>query len=152
MSYGSAVALDRPSALVADEVQAALRETLGEETGPYVMLGACDPPLAHEALSADSSIGLLQPCDVVVREREGRTAVEALDPNVMVQVSGNPRLAAVTDDAAHRLNAALASLAGAPNRPGSHSWNSPGLPTRALDHRRHQRAAGLVTEHTPGGI
>jgi len=138
MSYGSSITLDLPHALVVDEVRAALkeqgfgvlteidvqatlREKLGEQTGPYLILGACNPPLAHRALSADPSIGLLLPCNVVVREHEGRTVVEALDPNVMVQVTGNPQLAAVAEEAAQRLNAALASLAVAPNRAGSQS-------------------------------
>src|SRR5579859_6751573 len=94
------------------DVQATLREKLGEETGPYLILGACNPPLAHRALSADPSIGLLLPCNVVVRTAEGRTVVEALDPNVMVEVTGDATLSLIAAEASVRLNAALAAVAG----------------------------------------
>jgi uncharacterized protein (DUF302 family) len=128
MSYGTAVTVDRPQSAVVEEVRAALkeqgfgvlteidvqatlREKLGEETGPYVILGACNPPLAHRALSADPSIGLLLPCNVVVRAAEGRTVVEALDPNVMVEVTGDATLSLIAAEASVRLNAALEAVA-----------------------------------------
>jgi uncharacterized protein (DUF302 family) len=128
--YGSAVTLDRPfQEVVADvrrvlkdqgfgvlseiDVQATLQEKLGESMPPYLILGACNPPLAHRALQADASIGLLLPCNVVVREAGGRTVVEALDPQVMVQLTGEAALAPVADEAARRLVAALEALAAA---------------------------------------
>jgi uncharacterized protein (DUF302 family) len=77
-------------------------------------LGACNPPLAHQALAVDRSIGLLLPCNVVVRTADGRTAVEAMDPQIMVQVTEEPELAAVAavaDEAATRLRKAVATLA-----------------------------------------
>jgi uncharacterized protein (DUF302 family) len=131
MSYGSSITVDRPHADVVAEVRAALaeqgfgvlteidvqatlREKLGEQTGPYLILGACNPVLAHRALGADASIGLLLPCNVVVRAHEGRTVVEALDPNIMVEVTGEPRLSLVAAEASQRLNAALEAVAAGP--------------------------------------
>ena len=131
MAYGTTIALDRPHPVVVEQVRAALkdqgfgvlteidvqatlREKLGEQTEPYLILGACNPPLAHRALSADPSIGLLLPCNVVVRIQDGRTIVEALDPNIMVEVTGNPALSPVAAEAAQRLNAALETIANSP--------------------------------------
>ena len=62
------------------DVQATLRDKLGEDMEPYLILGACNPPLAHRALAADRRIGLLLPCNVVVRAGAGQTVIEALDP------------------------------------------------------------------------
>ena len=93
------------------DVQATLRQKLGEEIEDYIILGACNPPLAHRALQADRQIGLLLPCNVVVRADGTGTIVEALDPQVMAKVSGSPELRAVADEAARRLNAALETLA-----------------------------------------
>lgn len=92
------------------DVTATLREKLGEQIEDYVILGACNPPLAHKALSADRSIGLLLPCNVVVRTCDDGTRVEALDPQIMVGLSDNPDLEAVADDAAARLERVLARL------------------------------------------
>lgn len=128
VDYGTSITLKRPHALVVEQVrtalagqgfgvlteidvQATLREKLGEDTGPYLILGACNPPLAHRALTADPSIGLLLPCNLVVREHDERTVVEALDPSVMVTLTGDPRLAPVAAEAKARLAAALESVA-----------------------------------------
>jgi uncharacterized protein (DUF302 family) len=92
------------------DVQATLREKLGEEMEPYLILGACNPQLAHRALSADRSIGLLLPCNVVVRADAGQTLIEALDPQTMITVAGEPSLQPVADEAARLLRAALDSL------------------------------------------
>jgi uncharacterized protein (DUF302 family) len=92
------------------DVQATLRDRLGEEMEQYLILGACNPPLAHRALSADRRIGLLLPCNVVIRTEAGQTVVEALDPQAMVAVTGEPSLQPVADEAAGRLQAALDSL------------------------------------------
>jgi Domain of unknown function DUF302 len=73
------------------DVRATLRDKLGEEIEDYLILGACNPPLAHRALQTDWRIGLPLPCNVVVRTDRHETVVEALDPQVMVGVSGNPR-------------------------------------------------------------
>jgi uncharacterized protein (DUF302 family) len=92
------------------DVQATLREKLGEEMEDYLILGACNPPLAHRALDADRRIGLLLPCNVVVRAEGDRTVVEALDPQVMVGVTGKAELKPVADEAAQRVRAALEAL------------------------------------------
>jgi uncharacterized protein (DUF302 family) len=92
------------------DVQATLRDKLGENMEPYLILGACNPPLAHRALSADRRIGLLLPCNVVVRAEAGQTVLEALDPQAMVAVAGEASLQPVADEAAIRLRAALDSL------------------------------------------
>lgn len=127
MGYGITIRLDTPfdetveqvRAALADQgfgilteidVQATLREKLGEQMEPYLILGACNPPLAHRALGADRQIGLLLPCNVVVRTAEGQTLVEALDPLVMVDVSGQPGLEPVATEVRERLQAALKAL------------------------------------------
>ncbi|MET8698527.1 DUF302 domain-containing protein [Kitasatospora sp. NPDC058032] len=129
MEYGIPVTLDLPFAETVERVRAALAEQgfgilteidvratlrakIGEEIEDYLILGACNPPLAHRALQADRHIGLLLPCNVVVRADAGRTVVEAMDPQLMVQVTGQPALQAVADEAATRLRAALAALTG----------------------------------------
>jgi uncharacterized protein (DUF302 family) len=92
------------------DVQATLRDKLGLEMEDYLILGACNPSLAHRALGVDSSIGLLLPCNVVLRTEAGQTIIEALDPQTMVTITGQPALQPVADEAADRLRAALDSL------------------------------------------
>jgi uncharacterized protein (DUF302 family) len=92
------------------DVQSTLRDKLGEQMERYVILGACNPPLAYRALSADRTVGLLLPCNVVVREAGDCTVVEALDPRVIADISGQPLLKDIADDAAARLRAALGTL------------------------------------------
>lgn len=95
------------------DMQSTLREKLGVELEEYVILGACNPPLAHRALQAEREIGLLLPCNVVVRaDGPDATLVQALDPQVMVQLSGEAGLRPVADEAARRLRAALDALSG----------------------------------------
>ncbi len=90
-----------------------LRAKIGAEIPPQVILGACRPPLAHAATQAEPSIGVLLPCNVVVRAGDGETTlVEAMDPDAMVQVTGNEALAEVATDAKDRLTRALATLGG----------------------------------------
>ncbi|HLI40579.1 MAG TPA: DUF302 domain-containing protein, partial [Streptosporangiaceae bacterium] len=92
------------------DVTATLAARLGEHIEDYVILGACNPRLAHRALGIDRGIGLLLPCNVVVRATAGGTAVEALDPQVMVTLTGRPELKPVADEAARRLARALDRL------------------------------------------
>ena len=92
------------------DMRTTLRDKLGQEMEDYLILGACNPPLAHQALGADSSIGLLLPCNVVVRAGAGHAIVEALDPQTMVTITGQPALQPVADEAAVRLRTALESL------------------------------------------
>ena len=95
------------------DIQATMRAKLDVETPPQVILGACRPPLAHQALEIEPSVGLLLPCNVVVRALDDeRTVVEALDPAVMVSLTGNEGLRPVAEDASQRLTAALSQVAG----------------------------------------
>ncbi len=95
------------------DVRATLRDKLGADLEDYLILGACNPSLAQRALQADRDIGLLLPCNVVVRaDGAEATIVQALDPQLMVQVTGRPDLQSVADEAASRLRAALDMLAG----------------------------------------
>ena len=93
------------------DMAATLKKKLDVDIPPQVILGACNPPLAYRALQEEESIGLLLPCNVVVRSAgEGRTVVEALDPQIMVGVTGNDGLSSMSDDAAALLRTALDSL------------------------------------------
>ena len=94
------------------DVKATMKAKLDADVDPYLILGACNPPLAHRALTAEPSLGLLLPCNVVVRSTDGGTVVEAIDPMTMVQFTGNPELQSVADEAAAKLAAALDSLTG----------------------------------------
>jgi uncharacterized protein (DUF302 family) len=91
------------------DVQATLREKLGQEMEPQLILGACNPALADRALTADRTIGLLLPCNVVVRTQAGQTVIDALDPQVMITIAGEGSLQQVVDGASSRLRAALDS-------------------------------------------
>ena len=71
------------------DVKAKLEEKLGVEREPYMILGACNPPLASEALDIEPNLGVLLPCNVVVYEREGRTRVAAVEPQRMLSIVGN---------------------------------------------------------------
>ncbi|MFG2907509.1 DUF302 domain-containing protein [Kitasatospora sp. NPDC048286] len=130
MDYGLGVRLDRPFAqaveavtaalreqgfgvLTTIDVRATLREKIGAEIEDYLILGACNPALAHRALEADRRIGLLLPCNVVVRADGDATVVEAVDPQTMVTLAGpGGGLGEVADEAAQRLTAALDALRG----------------------------------------
>ncbi|MFI8852947.1 DUF302 domain-containing protein [Streptomyces sp. 891-h] len=93
------------------DVTATLREKLGHTMEDYVILGACNPQLAHRALDIEREIGLLLPCNVVVRAAEhGRTLVQALDPNVMVTVPGRTEMQPIAEEATARIQAALDTL------------------------------------------
>ena len=94
------------------DMAATLKKKLDVDIPAQLILGACNPPLAHRALQAEESIGLLLPCNVVVRsDGAGRTVVEALDPAIMVRVTGNELLLPVAEDAASRLRAVVSAVA-----------------------------------------
>jgi uncharacterized protein (DUF302 family) len=92
------------------DVTATLRDKLGESMEDYLILGACNPPLAHRALGVDRRIGLLLPCNVVVRADGEATVVEALNPAIMVDIAGQEALRPVAEEATRRLTAALGTL------------------------------------------
>ncbi len=93
------------------DMRATLAEKLGVEFRNYRILGACNPPFAHRALSADLAVGLVMPCNVVVYEREpGKAAILAIDPTTTVAASGNAALVPLAAEVKDRLTRALDSL------------------------------------------
>ena len=93
------------------DMAATLKAKLDADIAPQVILGACNPPLAHRSLQTEPSIGLLLPCNVVVRSLDDdHTAVQSLDPQVMVGLTGNPAVTEVAEDAAARLREVHAAI------------------------------------------
>lgn len=95
------------------DVQQTLHEKIGVDMEPYLILGACNPKLAHQALAADRNIGLLLPCNVVLRETAGEVEVNILDPEVMfgvVDEATASTIAALPGEVKARLQAALTAL------------------------------------------
>jgi uncharacterized protein (DUF302 family) len=88
-------------------VQATLRAKLGVESEPYVILGACNPPLAHRALEEEPELGVLLPCNVVVYERDGLVRVSAVDAERMLAIVGNDALQPIAHDVRDRLAAVV---------------------------------------------
>jgi len=89
------------------DVQVTMREKLGVEGEPYLILGACNPPLAHQALEAEPDLGVLLPCNVVVYRRDGETHISAVDPERMLSIVDNPELAPVAAEVKGRLRAVV---------------------------------------------
>ena len=89
------------------DVQATMKEKLGVDGEPYLILGACNPPLAHQALQAEPELGVLLPCNVVVYERNGSTHVSAVDAERMLSIVGNDELSEIATDVKRRLGAVV---------------------------------------------
>ncbi len=95
------------------DVKSTLKTKLGEDMEDYLILGACNPPLAHRALGVQRQIGLLLPCNVVVRADPGDQAtvhVEAMNPQLLVDVSGEQGLKPIADEVTTKLQAAIDAL------------------------------------------
>lgn len=92
------------------DVAATLKKKLDVEFRPYVILGACNPPLAHRALTGEPLIGLLLPCNVVVAAEEGGSVVSILSPKAMFQLVTNPEVASLADEAEAKLRRVVTAL------------------------------------------
>jgi uncharacterized protein (DUF302 family) len=92
------------------DMQAALKKKIGVEFRPYVILGACNPQLAHRALSGDLGVGLLLPCNVVLWGEDDGTVVSFADPKAMLQIVDDPLLQPIADEAERRLRSAFEAL------------------------------------------
>ena len=87
------------------DLQKAMKEKLGKDIAPHRILGACNPPLAYKALQAEAEIGLLLPCNVTVRQGDGDDVIVGfLNPDLMVQLTGNAAMQEVAKDASARLH------------------------------------------------
>jgi len=126
-SYASAVVIDLPFSRAVEAVRAALADQgfgvlteidvtatmkakIDESVEDYVILGACNPTLAYAALEVDRAIGVMLPCNIVIRSTSAGTLVQTLDPHTMVALTGAVALGPIADEAADRLKAMLAAL------------------------------------------
>jgi uncharacterized protein (DUF302 family) len=94
------------------DMQATLRTKIGVEIEPQVILGACNPGFAHQALQAEPSIGLLLPCNVVIRRDGEDTVVEMINPAMMTTLTANPGVTEIAGEVSGRLDAAMAAVVG----------------------------------------
>lgn len=93
------------------DVKATLKEKIGVDFKKYVILGACNPPLAHKALTAEETVGLLLPCNVIVYENDNKeTVVGVFDPLMIGQVSDNKELHAIADEVRSKLERVFNAL------------------------------------------
>lgn len=127
MNYGMSKTIDRPFDEVNEDVRTALaeqgfgiitevdmqttlRNKIGVEIDQQIILGACNPKYAHRSLQIEPSIGLLLPCNVVIRKTDAGTVVEMINPEMMVQITDNPEMKQIANEVTEKLAAALASL------------------------------------------
>jgi uncharacterized protein (DUF302 family) len=103
------------------DVKATIEKKLGVEFRPYVILGACNPPLAYRALTAERNIGLLLPCNVIVyaTDQSGESIVAAVDPEVSLSRVGNEALRPLAADVKERLHRVLDAVGGSVSRPSA---------------------------------
>ncbi|WP_448043236.1 DUF302 domain-containing protein [Bradyrhizobium liaoningense] len=92
------------------DVQSTLKEKIGADFRPYVILGACNPKMAHEALMAEDKIGTMLPCNVIVQEVAGKTEVAAVDPVASMQAIQNDTLRAIAEEVRGELKAAVEAI------------------------------------------
>ena len=92
------------------DVQETMKKKLDLDFPKYVILGACNPPFAYEALQAEEELGLLLPCNLIVYEKEGKTNVAAFDPMVMTKIVGNSAILRVVQEMKARLERLIAAV------------------------------------------
>lgn len=119
VSWDYEEAIERVTAALKDEgfgvltsidVQKTLKEKIDVDTDPYVILGACSPQLAHQAIEAEPEIGLLLPCNVIVYRRKGVTRVAVMDPEAAMNLTGNQQVEPVARQAKERLQRVIERL------------------------------------------
>jgi uncharacterized protein (DUF302 family) len=96
--------------LTSIDVKDTLKKKLGVDFSRYIILGACNPPLAHRALQLEENIGLLLPCNVIVYEKEGSTVIGAFDPMMMVTVVEKQEMRPIADEVRKRLERVIAAV------------------------------------------
>jgi uncharacterized protein (DUF302 family) len=132
LNLGYADAVDRTREALSKEgfgilseidISATLKKKLDVDFRPYVILGACNPPLAHQALSAERELGLLLPCNVIVYagDKEGESVVAAMDPVAALALTGNEAIGPVAGEVRERLERVLEDLAGTTRGTGAGS-------------------------------
>ena len=92
------------------DIREKLREKLGVDFRNYIILGACNPPLAYQTLQEELNVGLLLPCNVVVYEKDGNSVVAAIDASKMLSVISNPRLESVASEVNDKLRRVVDNL------------------------------------------
>ena len=92
------------------DMQATLHNKIGVEIDSQIILGACNPMFAHRSLQAEPAIGLLLPCNVVIRKTDAGTVVEMINPETMVSITENSAIAGIANEVSEKLAAALANL------------------------------------------
>jgi uncharacterized protein (DUF302 family) len=109
----AALATEGFGVLTEIDIRATLRKKLDADFRPYVILGACNPPLAHQALSTETDIGLLLPCNVVVyaADEPGSSVVAALDPEAMLGLTGRADIRSLATDVKARMTRVLSAVA-----------------------------------------
>ena len=105
-----ALAAEGFGVLTTIDVQATMKQKLDLDVPPYMILGACNPTLARAGLATEPDLGVLLPCNVVVRTDGDRTAVAAMEPLSAMRLAGNPALEPLAAEARERIERAIASL------------------------------------------